>query len=137
MIAENVVLAVLKANARVVALVGARLYPADGVPQASAMPVITHDRISSADGDIDLEGSTDPDQIRVQLNCWGSTYDSAYAVAAAVRRALQSWSGITDQGDAQLITCGAPHKAPKDQTLKLFGFHLEALVTIQEAAEAA
>jgi hypothetical protein len=134
MTAENVLRAKLLATPAVVALVAERIYPAEGVPQGSPMPVIAHDRISAADGVLDLDGDTAPDEVRVQLNCWATSYDAAMAVAAAVRTALQGWAGQNPQGSTQKVECGAPRKMPKDQELKLFGFRMDALVTIQEAA---
>ena len=93
---EAAIAARMLAVAELTALIGsgtaARLYPLV-VPQDVQMPAVAYQKISSPKenshgGFSHLAGS------RFQFTCEASTYDSAKAVAAAVRHCWNGYSGI-------------------------------------------
>lgn len=70
--------------AAIVALVGDRVYPVIR-PQGSALPAVTYQRIAE-DAMMNLDGiDTSLRQVRVQIDCWASTYAAVASLALAMR----------------------------------------------------
>jgi hypothetical protein len=137
MMAEKVVATVLLENAAVVAAVSERIYLAGKAPQEGARPYLTYQRISSSVVvGPDLEGGYGLDAIRVQVNAWDNAFGgNAAAVAQKVRQALHGKSGPGP--GQQSIECSAPVDFDPDEKLQLEGARVDAIVTMNEAAEAA
>lgn len=90
----EVVLAALKADASVTAIVGggtsARISPLIKA-QNITMPAVTLQRTSTTPtNSIDPSPHTGLDQTRVQIDCWADSYAGARALASACRTALQN-----------------------------------------------
>lgn len=137
MMAEAVVATVLQADADVVAAVADRVYLAGKAPQDGVLPYLTYQRISpSVVVGTDLEGGYGLDAIRVQVNAWDKSFGgNASALAQKVRRALHGKSGPGPR--QQSIECSAPVDFEPDQKLQIEGARVDAIVTMNEAAEAA
>jgi hypothetical protein len=76
----------LEAHALVSPLVGSRVYP-EVLPQRPTYPAIVYQRVTTARVR-SFDGPSGLARPRIQLDCYGSTYAQAKAVAAAVRLAL-------------------------------------------------
>ncbi len=79
---------VLTADATVVGLVAARVY-AIHLPQSVTLPAIVYARVATVPHD-DLELTQNQEWVRVQMDCWASSYSAAKALAAATRGAMQA-----------------------------------------------
>jgi len=90
-IAEAIV-AHLVADLNVTALVGTRIYP-KLLPQAPAYPSIVLHLISGGT-DHTHDGPDGIAEIRYQIDCLGTTLQSATAAAEAVRAALDGYQGM-------------------------------------------
>jgi hypothetical protein len=135
MTAETALRTALLANATVSAMVGTRIYPFDEVPESLGVPApqfISHDRISTV-SELLLDGSAPPDSIRVQLNCWAATFAKARDLSMAVTEAL---NGKPIDG-TQLFKVENIGRLPRDLVLKVSGVHVDIVVKMEEAAEAA
>jgi hypothetical protein len=139
MMAEQVIGTMLLAAAPVTALVGAgdaaRIYPSDKAPQGGPLPYITYQRISGRTVvGLTLEGAYGLDAIRVQVNAWDAMNGgNASALAQKIRQVLH---GATADGPA-VVQCSAPADFPSDEKLQIEGARVDAIVTMNEAAEAA
>ncbi|MFZ5745276.1 MAG: DUF3168 domain-containing protein [Pseudomonadota bacterium] len=83
---EEALVAVLSADAGVTALAAARIFPAGG-RQGAAYPYATFQRISTS-GAGHLDGPSNLDWPRLQIDCWAETAPAAMALAEAVNSAL-------------------------------------------------
>lgn len=80
---EAALVAHLKGDAAVVALVADRLYPMMR-PHSTPTPAVTYQRVSGQRAN-SLAGFTSGlTQIRVQVDCWGATYEAAGELASAI-----------------------------------------------------
>ena len=79
---------VLTADVTVAGLVVERVY-AMPLPQNVTLPAIVYSRVATVPHD-DLELTQNHERVRVQLDCWASTYAEAKTLAAAVRTAMQT-----------------------------------------------
>lgn len=99
---EEALYAFLKGQGAVSALLGQRIYPVM-LPQNPVMPALTYQIISRVP-DYVLAGPSGLVAKRVQVNCWASRefsangYITALNVAAAVRVAMDGYSGIWPGG---------------------------------------
>lgn len=89
--AEEALVARLRADAGVLALVGARIYPLI-TPQDVLLPAIAYQRISNVI-DRAQDGFATRSVTRFQLTCQANSYSGVKALAVACRRALESWVG--------------------------------------------
>jgi hypothetical protein len=89
----------LKAITAVTDLVGARIWPVDR-RQGTELPAITYERITRTELN-HATGTTNTSRVRIELNCWASSYAGAHALAAAVRGngAADSPTGIAGWTD--------------------------------------
>lgn len=83
---EAALVAALIAEASVSALVGARVFVFGG-RQGAAYPYVTLQRISTS-GAAFLDGASNLDWPRIQIDSWAESPDSARAVADAIRAFL-------------------------------------------------
>jgi hypothetical protein len=82
----------LAADAGVSALVGTRIYQ-ELAPAGSALPRITFSMVSEQYQETLQGATTELAWSNVQIDAWGSSIDSALAVAEAVRQSLQGYIG--------------------------------------------
>lgn len=71
-------------------LVAGRCYPLQ-MPQTPTYPSIVYTRIAS-DPKNRLEGGASLDQVRLQIDCYSTSYESAKTLSWAVRGAMESAS---------------------------------------------
>lgn len=85
---EPKIVTLLSGNAGVSALVSTRIYPLI-LPQDSALPAITYQRVSG--GHINsTTGFSDQENPRIQIDSMATTYAGAKTLAAAVFSAMES-----------------------------------------------
>lgn len=82
----------LKADAGLTALTGGRVSPSP-VPQDPTYPLNTYE-VRDLTPLYDLDGELDRDVVRMQIESWGVTYESAEDVANAVRLSLSGFNGL-------------------------------------------
>ena len=90
----------LSADATVSGLVGARIYP-EIMPFDVTYPAISYQRISTARYQT-LESVDDFTQVRIQVDCWDSTYSGVKALANAVKNAID---GVRTLGSQAVHHC--------------------------------
>jgi len=107
--------AALSADSGLTALIGSgsdcRLFPEEA-EQTTAHPLVVYTRLSGND-EMHLKGPTGSVQSRYQFSCWGETFDSADAVATALRAALFAASGL-------VVTACDVYSGPVEAELKLY-----------------
>ncbi len=81
----------LVAQPAVSALLGNRLYPLV-LPQNGRLPAATYQRVSG-ERNYDLDGSTGPKRVTLQLDSWAEDYAGAKALAAAIESVLEGYTG--------------------------------------------
>lgn len=109
---EERIIAKLLAASGVTALVSTRVYPV-ARPQGSTLPAVTLQRIDGAPLLTD-EGDSGLENPRIQLDCWGTTYASAKAVARAVIAALNAFDGTLTGVNIPLIELEAERDMPRE-----------------------
>jgi hypothetical protein len=87
----QIIYGVLSATAGVTALVSTRIYP-DMAPQNATFPYIVFQKLSTQPTDT-KEGVSPLDKILVQIDCYSGNYDTSHTIAAAIRTALDRYSG--------------------------------------------
>jgi len=92
MSAQSDLVARLKADGGVTALVGSRIYPAPR-PVNVQKPVITYRRITSV-GTLEIDGGVSHYSNRIQINCWDDSYKTANDLSDAVKAALSGYGYI-------------------------------------------
>ena len=88
----------LLSNSDIAAIVGARVYPIL-IPQGGTGPCIVYSRISS-NGDTHYTGPSGLAGIRVQIDCWATSVDTANTLANLVKEFLDGTSASILWGDA-------------------------------------
>jgi hypothetical protein len=83
--------AYLLAKPAIAALVGDRMYP-ERLPQRAALPAITYQRVFGTSL-FTHDGAAGLGRGRLQLDCWGSTYQQSAELAEAVRAELAGYLG--------------------------------------------
>ena len=83
---EQTLVAVLKNNSAVSALVGTRIRPLT-LGQDEPLPAVVYQRVSTVPV-TSLDGDSGVDAVRIQVSCWAETYSGARALASAVRAAV-------------------------------------------------
>lgn len=87
----NAIHTILKDNATVASLVSTRIYPVEA-PQNAEAPYIVFSRISHDPHDT-KSGVSKMDFVRVQIESYAGSYDTALSIDNAVRAALDRFSG--------------------------------------------
>lgn len=88
---EEAIIALLLADAGVIALVSTRVYGGSR-PQNAPVPSVVVNRISGMPVYTD-DGETGLASARLQIDAWGGTYSSAKLTARAVIEALSAYNG--------------------------------------------
>lgn len=135
MLLEEGLQSYLSGVAGVAALVGARIYPV-ALPQEGPYPAVTYERTG---GEVIHAMGQDPglSSAAMQLTCWGATYSSAKASAAAVRAALQNQLNVTWGGESGVVVQAAFVEGEKDDgyepEARLYAVSVACLVWYKEA----
>ena len=79
------------AGTDVATLVSARMYPLK-MPQDPTLPLLVYQRISGP-REHDADGAAGVASPRIQIDAWAVTYGGAKALATAVRKRLDGYSG--------------------------------------------
>lgn len=87
---ESVIYTALTANTSLAAIVSTRVYPVVA-PRAAAMPLITYERAGTDEIPI-MSGVDGSLTVRLSIDCWGTTYSGARAVADAVTNVLNGYA---------------------------------------------
>ena len=87
----QIIYGVLSAASGVTALVSTRIYP-DMAPQNDTFPYIVFQKLQTKPTDT-KEGVSKLDKILVQVDCYSNNYDNTHSLAAAVRTALDRYTG--------------------------------------------
>ena len=90
----------LTADAAVNALVNGRIYP-EMMPFDVTYPAISYQRISTTTYQL-LENVDDFTQVRIQVDCWDSSYSGVKALASAVKGAIH---GVRALGSQSVFHC--------------------------------
>lgn len=90
---EAAVRALLVGAPAVATLVGQRIYPY-ALPQGATYPAIRYQRIST-DRTYSIQARSDRAQVRMQVDCYAEALTDALALAAAVRDAIDVYSGTS------------------------------------------
>jgi hypothetical protein len=99
---EELITAVMKNDATIAGIVGARIYPLR-VPQDADMPAITYQKISGR-WHVQMSGPHNMSEERFQINCWETTYAGVKALADAVRAALNGYDSTINVVEVHIIT---------------------------------
>lgn len=129
--AELAVVAILRANPDVSALVGDRIYPLF-IPLGSAYPCLTYERVSGSHASSGEMAVQDPDagDIRIQVTAWADQYLQGKALTEAVRAALRRWRGTVDGIVVWDIQLAGDGPDLSDSDLKLFGSSVDYMVSL-------
>ena len=105
----------LSAVAGVTALVSTRIYP-DMAPQNAVFPYIVFQKLNTSPTDT-KEGVSPLDKLLVQVDCYSNNYDNAHSLAAAVRTALDRYTGtinghVVDKIIFSNDSSGSPQDVP-------------------------
>lgn len=112
---EGALTSALTGNAGVAALVAARVFTKGG-RQGTAYPYVTYERISTQ-GAAHLDGPSDLDWPRFQIDVWAETALSAINVANAIRTAID---GLETAGSPAFYATFQDQRGPSadDETKK-------------------
>jgi len=87
--AGKAVYAILSAAAGVTALASTRIYPVRA-PQNTTLPYVTYTVVSVNPTDT-KDRPSHLDTVRMQIDCWATTYAGAEALHAAIRTAIDAY----------------------------------------------
>lgn len=118
MIIEQRLTTLLLADAPVVALIGARLFPV-AIRKDVGWPVLVYRRLAS-DPEYTLAGRAGWRAAQIELTAWGAEYAHARAVAEAVRDALDAYADTTATGPIRFVAV-ADGSDDYELTLDVFG----------------
>ncbi len=127
---EAALVAVLNADASVAAQIGTRVFPIGG-RQGTAYPYATYQRISTA-GEPFLDGPSDLDHPRFQIDTWGDTALAALTAANAIRTAID---GVEKTGAGLTISATfQDQRGPTlDEETRKFGCSLDFFIWHERA----
>ena len=111
----QIIYGILSATSGVTSLVSTRIYP-DMAPQNAAFPYIVFQKLSTQPTDT-KEGVSPLDKILVQIDCYSGSYDTSHTIAAAIRTALDRYSGtinghVVDKIIFSNDSSGSPQDVP-------------------------
>lgn len=84
---------ILSTTTAVTSVVSTRIYP-DAVPQNAAFPYVTFQEVTVQPTDT-KDGASKLDICRIQVDCYSQAYDTTQNLGAAVRAALDRFSGTS------------------------------------------
>jgi hypothetical protein len=128
MTAEEAIYIKLLATTPVTALVVGRVYP-NYLPENASLAAIVYQRISGPRIH-NMSGTSGTASPRIQITSWGATYKKAKELSAAVRVALDGFSGTITQSTTSSLKIQScllqneldmPELAPLDDALRRFG----------------
>lgn len=129
---EEALVAHLASDAAVAASVSDRIYPAV-LPQKPGYPAIVYHRVSGP-REHSQDGPSGLAHARFQLDCIDGTFRGARELGAAVRLALDGFSGTMGGGDG--VPVGAvfieDEDGDYDDTLRLYRWRLDAVISHEE-----
>jgi len=129
---EAALIAKLLASVSVTALVGQRINWVRR-PQGDALPCIVLHRIDGAP-DVHHGGRSGLVQSRVQVDCWGSSYGSAKAVARAVENAITAQTFTQGATRFDVILIADERDTTFDETTPLFRTSLDLMIQSANAS---
>jgi hypothetical protein len=95
--AREALFSIASGSAAVTAIIGSgRLYP-DAIPQGAALPAAVYQGIGGAPANT-LDDRATADYVRMQVWSWALDADTAYALAEALRAALEDESALLAAG---------------------------------------
>jgi hypothetical protein len=111
----QIVYGILSATTGVTSLVSTRIYP-DMAPQNATFPYIVFQKLSTTPTDT-KEGTSPLDKMLVQIDCYSNNYDTAHSIAAAIRVALDRYTGTINGHKVDKIifsndSSGSPQDVP-------------------------
>lgn len=89
---EKVLFSTLKQGAELAQLVGDKIY-ALRIPNGTYLPCVTFQRVSGMPANT-LQGHSGLEEINLQVDAWGRTYEEAKHVAKAVRAAMPATGSV-------------------------------------------
>jgi hypothetical protein len=111
----QIIYGILSATTGVTSLVSTRIYP-DMAPQNASFPYIVFQKLSTTPTDT-KEGVSPLDKMLVQIDCYSNNYDTAHSIAAAIRVALDRYTGTINGHKVDKIifsndSSGSPQDVP-------------------------
>jgi hypothetical protein len=111
----QIIYGILSATTGVTSLVSTRIYP-DMAPQNATFPYIVFQKLSTTPTDT-KEGVSPLDKMLVQIDCYSNNYDTAHSIAAAIRVALDRYTGTINGHKVDKIifsndSSGSPQDVP-------------------------
>jgi hypothetical protein len=111
----EIIYGILSATTGVTTLVSTRIYP-DMAPQNATFPYIVFQKLSTTPTDT-KEGVSPLDKMLVQIDCYSNNYDTAHTIAAAIRVALDRYTGTINGHKVDKIifsndSSGSPQDVP-------------------------
>lgn len=100
---EPKIFTALTGDTGVSAIVGSRVYPVV-IPQKAALPCVTYLRVSGPQ-EMSLSGHSGLESVRVQVDAWAESYETAKSLASAIQSALLGAStfAVTSASDRDLF----------------------------------
>lgn len=98
---ESALRTYILAGTAVADLVGTRMYPGK-MPQEPTLPLLVYQRVSGP-REHDMNGAAGIANPRIQIDAWATTYAGTKALATAVRKRLDGYSGDTGSPAVNVI----------------------------------
>lgn len=131
---ETAIYSILTADDTILSLVSTKIYPKI-LPQSSTVPAITYNQISGPRGHT-MSGPDGTVASRYQINCWDSTYAGAKAIAEAVRKELDGYTGTVNSRQIDSIMLDNEGDMPDGENninnVRRFGKMLDFIIFYQE-----
>jgi hypothetical protein len=115
---EQGLFTLLTTDAGVSALIAARFYPIQGVPDNPTFPYVTYQPVT-AGSDYTLEGKEDRRK-RIQFDCWALASLDNLNVLTALRNVLTAFVGTLNDGTRVLFTTRENEMANFDNDQKSY-----------------
>lgn len=91
---ESRIVSLLTANTAVTNIVSDRIYPLV-IPDLGTKPAVVYTRISESKPKL-YDGVSSLRKVKLQLDCWSTTFAEARALASAVESVLDEYSGTVN-----------------------------------------
>jgi hypothetical protein len=108
----------LSTNAGVSALVGTRIYPVQGPPDAPTYPYITYQPVTG--GSEYALNSAEARRKRIQFDCWAASALANLQILTALRNVLTGYTGTLTDGTRVLFTTRENEMANFDDSQKVY-----------------
>ena len=131
---ETAIYSILTADENILSLVSTKIYPKI-MPQSASLPAITYNQISGPRGHT-MGGPDGTVKARYQIDCWASTYSGAKALAEAVRKELDGYTGTVNSREIESIMLDNEGDIPSGEeninNIRLFGKMLDFIIFYKE-----